>query len=778
MTYPHVSARGAIGNTLLLLSVVIGSASVISSINSAMPRLAVVVSVLFLVIVFGIPPTPAPAAVRRLTERLLRTGVRARPDLRPRHERTRRHHAEPPRPYLTPVELPPQPAAFVGRHQELDEIRQYLAGQGQGPHVVVIRGADGIGKTTVAVAAAASLAERYPKGRLYAELSRCVGPHGARREDDALVTSTIESFVVALKKPDERLCDAPKQPEQFQELCTRGPVLIVLDDVDDVEVVRRLLPEDPGCAVIVTTSRIDLRWPDKWQVLGLDALDADDSRKLLQAIAPGPGTDDDATALRLVAPMSGHPNAIRLAATQIALRSASGYDVTHQDPTAELAARLEQRWAATGDPAGIRPAAALRVSFGLLGADERSAVRAAGGLPSRWFTEPALTAKLGWSEARVGRTIRRLLAAGYAFRQNDDRTGVPIFGMSADIYAFARERNADSTHEAAEPAPGAPLSGGNDPESLAAEALRLLDAGQLPAALAIARRAVERTVDVGPVRGSTALAVLADIRGELGAMAPAADQARAVIALGDAAAVPATVRAMRVLARLERRQNRLAEAEAWLKRAVDLARHYEAAPELILCLRDRAVVEALGGTGGGGRASLAEAFTECRRQPDAGADLIAGLYWAQSTVLEKGGAPDDAMSSLERGERAALRRAQRVWLGWIANRYSQLLITAEKWDDAKDQAVRALHTFAAERHPYGRAHAALILGRIHLLQAAGADQPLQAAARHQARLRLREARQELADLGDPFGAWQAAELGAQAADPAPADPNRSRLAEV
>ncbi|HEY0000521.1 MAG TPA: hypothetical protein VGB74_08710, partial [Actinoplanes sp.] len=60
--------------------------------------------------------------------------------------------------------------------------------------------------------------------------------------------------------------------------------------------------------------------------------------------------------------------------------------------------------------------------------------------------------------------------------------------------------------------------------------------------------------------------------------------------------------------------------------------------------------------------------------------------------------------------------------------------------------------------------AALVLGQIHLRQAAADDDPLrQAAGRHQARLRLEEAQQDLADLGDPVAARRAAELAAQAA---------------
>src|SRR5690606_27161664 len=105
-------------------------------------------------------------ARRTLVEEL---GVEPGPLLRAAHQAVLSGEATPPglmpppaaaRPAVPPAETPPDLADFTGRERALAWIRA------QGPGVLVLHGAAGVGKTALAVRAANALAADYPDGRL------------------------------------------------------------------------------------------------------------------------------------------------------------------------------------------------------------------------------------------------------------------------------------------------------------------------------------------------------------------------------------------------------------------------------------------------------------------------------------------------------------------------------------------------------------------------------------------------------------------------------------
>ncbi|HEU4350186.1 MAG TPA: ATP-binding protein, partial [Actinoplanes sp.] len=443
------------------------------------------------------------------------------------------------RPYLVPTELPPVPATFVGRGDELEAITEHLARtDGERPRIVLISGPDGIGKTTLAVVAITSLVDRYPGGHLFADLGTWAGTSGERDEPDRIVDRVLGAFIVALKGPNDVVRDGAHRPQQYQSLCRNKPVAIVVDGADDLSVVHRLLPDSPDCAVIVTTSARNPEHPPEWLGITLAPLSQQHSLALLRTILPTGWTTHDDTAIRVVSRLAGHPNAIRLAATQLALRADCGLAVLGRigdDPAAELAARRAERLARTADTHGYSPAPGLRVSFGLLGEDEQTALRLIGMLESPRFSRWTLTVMLDWDDARAARVLDRLLVAGFVSRSNVDLTGLPSFRVSPDVHAFARER----FKEASRPLDRRVLRGRYESQSAQQDAdaggrseqtLRLLAAGRTAEALESARRAAEsvRRASAAPEAASEALSVLAEIHAELGAFQPAADQAKAV----------------------------------------------------------------------------------------------------------------------------------------------------------------------------------------------------------------------------------------------------------
>jgi serine/threonine-protein kinase PknK len=76
----------------------------------------------------------------------------------------------------TPNNLPAQATPFVGRHSELAEVRRLLATS----HLLTLTGAGGMGKTRLAVQAAADELAQYPDGALFID----VGAAGAHLADD------------------------------------------------------------------------------------------------------------------------------------------------------------------------------------------------------------------------------------------------------------------------------------------------------------------------------------------------------------------------------------------------------------------------------------------------------------------------------------------------------------------------------------------------------------------------------------------------------------------
>src|SRR5262249_20449887 len=67
-----------------------------------------------------------------------------------------------------PAQLPAPAGALAGRERELAALQRLLAG-GDAP-VVVVHGPGGVGKSSLAVAAARLVAPRFPDGQLYVDL--------------------------------------------------------------------------------------------------------------------------------------------------------------------------------------------------------------------------------------------------------------------------------------------------------------------------------------------------------------------------------------------------------------------------------------------------------------------------------------------------------------------------------------------------------------------------------------------------------------------------------
>jgi DNA-binding SARP family transcriptional activator/tetratricopeptide (TPR) repeat protein len=220
------------------------------------------------------------------------------------------------RPAVSPRQLPTSIADFIGRQDQIAQIRRILTDgrvAADAPYavpIVALSGRSGVGKSTLALRVAHELGEAYPDGQLY------VGLHGPAAED--MSAELLARFLRALGVsviPD----DHTERAEMYRSRLANLRLLVVLDDVTSEEQVTPLLPGTPTCAVIVTSrTRLYLsgaHWVD------VEAFDNDTSMELLARIVGQQRlqSEPDAAA-ELVRYCGGLPLALRIAGARLASR--------------------------------------------------------------------------------------------------------------------------------------------------------------------------------------------------------------------------------------------------------------------------------------------------------------------------------------------------------------------------------------------------------------------------------------------------------------------------
>lgn len=254
----------------------------------------------------------------RLVEEL---GVEPGPELRRLHESILREDltlsvpfvrvGDAPAPTTPPAELPAPIATFTGRAAELAELRdRFDVGLVSGPVVCFMHGPAGAGKSTLATQFAREQTSRFPDGILYVDLA------GTNPKATPLSPTAVLSTLV-------RELGAPTTGDAARTYRARlrgRKMLVVLDNATNASQVLPAIPDEPGCAAIVT-SRRPIPAPDGTAHTHVDMLSGDEAVALLATIVgPRKVEAEPAEAAKLAELCARMPLALRIVATRAATR--------------------------------------------------------------------------------------------------------------------------------------------------------------------------------------------------------------------------------------------------------------------------------------------------------------------------------------------------------------------------------------------------------------------------------------------------------------------------
>ncbi|MGQ4384313.1 tetratricopeptide repeat protein [Streptomyces sp. SAS_270] len=241
-------------------------------------------------------------------------------------------------------QLPEPDGPFAGRRPEMARIAQWVhaarASTETKPTVVVLHGAPGSGRSTLAVRAAHGLRDQF-RGACVVDLrgdSAAGEPTGRtepqKGEPPRTTRDALLHLLNRLGAPREQLLfrERASQEQQVRRLSelyhqhlTGLAVTIVLEDASDPEQVRTLVPERSESLVLVT-AREPLDLPDDlaaWvHQLPVEALDAPGSEELLTATAQDASGPYDAESTDRVRELCGGlPLALRIAGSSLGPRT-------------------------------------------------------------------------------------------------------------------------------------------------------------------------------------------------------------------------------------------------------------------------------------------------------------------------------------------------------------------------------------------------------------------------------------------------------------------------
>jgi tetratricopeptide (TPR) repeat protein len=297
--------------------------------------------------------------------------------------------------------LPGEVTHFTGRDGPMTELRTRIAEQAPQGTVVSIYAIDGmagVGKTAFARHAAQELAERYPDGAIWVDLYGHTPGMQPRQPSGAL-----EQMLLQLGVPPQAIrADLAERQDQWRHHIHAQRMLIVLDNARTSDQVLPLLPEAPGCLVLITSRRKLTSLTDAYP-LSLDVLGWDEAERLFIKLVGVQRCEDRDAVRQILAACGRLPLAIRLIAGR--LRHHRGELLA--DVAADFADQTAALDAFVAEHLSVR--AAFEWSYRLLTDEQRRAFRLLGWHPGPAITPVVIAAVADVLPARGKQLLRELV---------------------------------------------------------------------------------------------------------------------------------------------------------------------------------------------------------------------------------------------------------------------------------------------------------------------------------------------------------------------------------
>ena len=304
-----------------------------------------------------------------------------------------------------PAQLPPPPANFTGRSGILAELDRlaFTFDPARRLAVIVVTGAGGLGKTSLASHWLHSISGHYEGGALFADL------RGHLLADAALPGDIAAGFLRALgAAPDHIPQDVAEQAAMYRSMTAGRRMIVLLDNVASAAQVRPLLPGPaphagtrpatagpaqvrPSLVVVTTRWRITSLAMDGARFLELAPLEEADSLRLFdQMIGPERAAAEPGERQAVVRLCGGIPLAICVSGARLAARP--GWPVSRI--TGALVSE-RSRLAALSLTDGLSVRAAFDVSYRSLSPAAARAYRLTALIPGPDFDADLAAAVLG-----------------------------------------------------------------------------------------------------------------------------------------------------------------------------------------------------------------------------------------------------------------------------------------------------------------------------------------------------------------------------------------------
>jgi len=204
-----------------------------------------------------------------------------------------------------PNQSQPSPNYFVGRRDLIVEVKKYLLNSG-GLKVCGLRGLGGAGKTTLAKRLAEMLKPEFPDGILWGELNH------------SDTESILNQFAGDYGEDLAQYPGLASKASLVRSLLSRKRALIVLDNAENDEQLKYLLPPKTSSCAVLITSRKKLKTLRGWESYEVKGFDSKESLALFQFFLSRATVERHQLALTQMVEQLGHlPLAVLILASYL-----------------------------------------------------------------------------------------------------------------------------------------------------------------------------------------------------------------------------------------------------------------------------------------------------------------------------------------------------------------------------------------------------------------------------------------------------------------------------